>query len=228
MSEPDDAQDTASSSDVSRKPRIRLFPESAADSRSSLGEPFDDYGHLSLFLELPITDEPPAPDMSSDSEPPSATEPTDLSKAKLYGANLTRVHLEGVNLRDARLNGAKLVGAKLIKTDLTGADLRGANLRGADLSGATLTDAVLVRIEPEEPAKGIKLLVERMAAFVDGLRAWRRRDDHAEYEHADEEMSEYIARHNTDAILKDVIVDGETQWPAGFNWQRDGSVSASE
>jgi hypothetical protein len=54
-----------------------------------------------------------------------------LSRANLYGADLT-----GANLYGADLTGADLTGANLYGADLTGADLTGANLYGADVTGA--------------------------------------------------------------------------------------------
>jgi len=62
----------------------------------------------------------------------------DLSRANLYGANLSSAYLSGANLSSANLHGADLSGA-----NLSGADLYGANLYGADLSGADLSRADL-------------------------------------------------------------------------------------
>ncbi len=62
----------------------------------------------------------------------------DLSKAFLFGANLTNA-----DLRNTKLSGAFLYGANLESADLEGADLSGATLRGANLSGANLESADL-------------------------------------------------------------------------------------
>ena len=67
----------------------------------------------------------------------------DLSGANLSGANLTRANLYGANLSDANLSGANLYGADLSGANLTRANLSGANLYGANLSGANLTRANL-------------------------------------------------------------------------------------
>jgi uncharacterized protein YjbI with pentapeptide repeats len=65
---------------------------------------------------------------------------TDLSDAKLTGADLTlaklgEARLSGADLRDADLAGAHLHGADLRDADLRGASLLGADLRFAILSG---------------------------------------------------------------------------------------------
>src|SRR3990167_6800840 len=61
-----------------------------------------------------------------------------LSRANLYGADLTGANLTGANLTGADLTRADLTGADLTRADLTGADLTRADLTGADLYGANL------------------------------------------------------------------------------------------
>jgi len=67
----------------------------------------------------------------------------DLSRANLFGANLFGANLSRANLSRANLFGADLSGADLFGADLSGANLFGANLSGADLSGANLFGADL-------------------------------------------------------------------------------------
>ena len=67
----------------------------------------------------------------------------DLSRADLYGANLSGAELYGANLYGASLSGADLSRANLSEADLSGADLSRANLSGADLSIANLSGANL-------------------------------------------------------------------------------------
>jgi hypothetical protein len=90
---------------------------------------------------------------------------SDLSRAKLYGANFSKADLSYIDISEAHLgyanfNGATLIGAEISGTDLmftsflnanlneaslSGADLFGANLSGADLSDANLSGASLLR-----------------------------------------------------------------------------------
>jgi hypothetical protein len=65
-----------------------------------------------------------------------------LSRADLFGANLSRANLSRANLFGANLFGADLFGANLSGANLSGADLSGADLSGADLSGADLSRAM--------------------------------------------------------------------------------------
>ena len=58
-------------------------------------------------------------------------------------ANLSRANLYGADLSRANLSCADLYGANLSRANLYGADLYGANLCGADLSGADLSRANL-------------------------------------------------------------------------------------
>ena len=67
----------------------------------------------------------------------------DLSRANLFGANLSRANLFGANLSRADLSRANLFGANLFGANLSRADLSGANLFGADLSRANLSGADL-------------------------------------------------------------------------------------
>jgi len=80
-------------------------------------------------------------------------EKIDLSKAYLYGIDLSRVDLHGANLREAYLYGVDLSQSDLHKANLYGVNLRraylyktnlsGTNLRRADLYGADLRKADL-------------------------------------------------------------------------------------
>ena len=65
-------------------------------------------------------------------------ERADLSRANLYGADLSRANLSGANLYGADLSRANLYGADLSGADLSGANLSEANLYGADLYGAKI------------------------------------------------------------------------------------------
>ena len=73
---------------------------------------------------------------------------TDLRKARLEKAVLTRAYLQGSDLRKAHLQGTdlgdvNLQGAKLQKANLQGAKLRRANLQGVDLWDVNLQGANL-------------------------------------------------------------------------------------
>ena len=59
-------------------------------------------------------------------------ERANLSRANLWGADLSRANLSRANLGGADLGGANLSGANLSEADLWGADLSRANLRGAN------------------------------------------------------------------------------------------------
>ena len=67
----------------------------------------------------------------------------DLTRANLTRANLYRADLTRANLYRADLYGADLTRANLYRANLYGANLYGANLTGADLYGADLTGADL-------------------------------------------------------------------------------------
>jgi hypothetical protein len=67
----------------------------------------------------------------------------DLSRANLYGANLSRANLSRANLYGANLSSADLSRADLSSADLYGANLSRANLSRADLYGANLSRADL-------------------------------------------------------------------------------------
>jgi hypothetical protein len=71
------------------------------------------------------------------------SEPLDLSKTHLSGADLSRVNLEGANLSLADLSSANFAGAHLSNADLSNADLSNADLSNADLSNADLSNADL-------------------------------------------------------------------------------------
>ena len=66
-----------------------------------------------------------------------------LTRAYLQGADLREVNLQGADLRDANLQGADLGEANLQGADLGEANLQGANLRRANLQGADLQEAHL-------------------------------------------------------------------------------------
>lgn len=66
-----------------------------------------------------------------------------LSRAELFGANLSRANLSRANLFDATLSDATLSGSILSGSILSRADLSGVDLSYADLSGADLGDAAL-------------------------------------------------------------------------------------
>jgi uncharacterized protein YjbI with pentapeptide repeats len=103
--------------------------------------------------------------------------PTDLTGAKLRGANLQHAFLPSVDLRGADLGlcnlsaaqlsladlrGARLTEANLTGAALTSADLRGtvltlANLGGADLRGADLRRADLTGADLRAALSGVKL-----------------------------------------------------------------------
>lgn len=70
---------------------------------------------------------------------------SDLSEAKLNGADLKDANLNGAilshaNLSEANLNGATLINANLPYVNLIGADLSNADLFGANLFGVDLRD----------------------------------------------------------------------------------------
>jgi hypothetical protein len=67
----------------------------------------------------------------------------DLSRAFLYGIDLSEALLSRADLREADLSLAQLCGALLSEVDMSGARLRGANLCDADLRGALLSEADL-------------------------------------------------------------------------------------
>lgn len=72
----------------------------------------------------------------------------DLSKAKLYKANLEDAYIPGINLteadlRYANLKKANLSVARLYRVNMTNADLQGATLHKANLQEANLTGANL-------------------------------------------------------------------------------------
>ncbi|MEM6529008.1 MAG: pentapeptide repeat-containing protein [Chloroflexota bacterium] len=70
-------------------------------------------------------------------------ERANLSRASLWGANLSRADLREVNLSGAYLWGANLSRADLQGADLSGVDLWEANLSEADLQGVDLSRADL-------------------------------------------------------------------------------------
>jgi uncharacterized protein YjbI with pentapeptide repeats len=68
---------------------------------------------------------------------------TDLSFAKLYGANLSYANLNNAVLTNAELISANLVNATLIEANLSNANLNNADLKDAVLRGAILDNADL-------------------------------------------------------------------------------------
>ena len=75
--------------------------------------------------------------------------PSDLTMAKLDGADLRRANLRRCTFRDASLRDANLEGAVLEEARLVGADVTGANLRSVDLTELDLDNAVLREIPIE-------------------------------------------------------------------------------
>ena len=67
----------------------------------------------------------------------------DLSKATLAGANLQSANFRGATLAKAQLQNAKLMGAWLDNASLFHADLSKADLTAARLKGASFAGAVL-------------------------------------------------------------------------------------
>ena len=75
-----------------------------------------------------------------------------LQSADLEHADLSKAHLYGADLSNANLHRADLRKAKLIRSDLTNANLSNAkldkaNLREADLRGAKVTQEQLKKVE---------------------------------------------------------------------------------
>lgn len=68
---------------------------------------------------------------------------TDLYDADLYEADLSNTNLSGARLRGADMYAAKMNNVNLSGADMTDADMRGATMYGADLSGADLRRANL-------------------------------------------------------------------------------------
>ncbi|MGE0489910.1 MAG: pentapeptide repeat-containing protein [Vulcanimicrobiota bacterium] len=66
-----------------------------------------------------------------------------LVRAVLSRADLLQASLRGAELRDAFLAGANLSQCDFSQADLRGADFTGANLQQADLTGADLRGAIL-------------------------------------------------------------------------------------
>lgn len=71
------------------------------------------------------------------------SQPLDLHRTDLRGADLTEAHLEGAHLWGTHLEGADLTDSHLKGAVLFGAHLEGAHLEGADLGGAYLMDSHL-------------------------------------------------------------------------------------
>ena len=90
-------------------------------------------------------------------KPGASLSGADLSRASLYGADLSRANLSGANLSRADLYGADLSRANLSGANLSRADLDDASLDGADLSGANLSRADLYGANLESIAAVISL-----------------------------------------------------------------------
>jgi len=82
-------------------------------------------------------------ELSRHNFPSACFKDSNLDRANLSGANLAGATLSGTFLRTTDLTGADLTGADLTGADLTGADLTGADLTGADLEWAVLLGADL-------------------------------------------------------------------------------------
>jgi uncharacterized protein YjbI with pentapeptide repeats len=87
---------------------------------------------------------------------------SNLTKAKLIGANLI-----DANLREADLGRAKLSGANLFNADLSGAKLGNVELIGADLTNADLRCLPPVEGENVPPAKKKKRCADLTDAKLD-------------------------------------------------------------
>jgi uncharacterized protein YjbI with pentapeptide repeats len=106
-----------------------------------------------VFAMLALTVTWPAPAATDASCPLAGKRPADdlltkggspsLCKADLAGTNLSEARLGGADLHEANLRGANLPRADLGKANLRGADLRGANLTSANLGEADLSEANL-------------------------------------------------------------------------------------
>ena len=68
----------------------------------------------------------------------------DLTRADLFGTNLSRAELINADFSDANLSGTNLSRAELSRANFTGANLTGANLAGADLTAVNLFQANLI------------------------------------------------------------------------------------
>ena len=82
-----------------------------------------------------------------------ATEDVSMSGVSAPESNLTKAKLIGANLREADLGRAKLSGANLFNADLSGAKLGNVELIGADLTNADLRCLPPVEGENVPPAK---------------------------------------------------------------------------
>jgi GNAT superfamily N-acetyltransferase len=137
----------------------------------------------------------------------------DLSGYDLREANLTRANLTNVDLTNADLTGAKLGLARLSGARLTGARLNGASLRDATLNEATLNDAVLTGADlTYANLNGANLTDADLSGAV--LINARLRD--ARLNGANLSGANFTGADLTGANLKDVVTDGNTQFPDGF------------
>jgi uncharacterized protein YjbI with pentapeptide repeats len=80
---------------------------------------------------------------------------TDLSGAKLNGAQLAGADFNRTLMSYAQLQGSDLRGANFFRARLVGADLSGADIAGADFSEADLDAAVLRDVKGYAQAKGL-------------------------------------------------------------------------
>jgi hypothetical protein len=138
----------------------------------------------------------------------------DLAHVELHRADLNGAHLEGAVLVGADLRIAVLGGAYLERAALNGADLRSANLPGADLRGASLVGAdlrfaVLVGADLHKADLANADLYHAFVreALLDGASLYGAHLEGANLEGTN---------------LEGAIANGQTTWPAGFDWRRAG------
>jgi hypothetical protein len=108
-----------------------------------------------LALALLLPDRPPPDAATCDAPPAPAVNwsycrleglqaaNSDLTAARIDGANLRGANLRAANLSHANLAYSNLANANLRGARFASAQLKGANLRGADLSGANFEGADL-------------------------------------------------------------------------------------
>ena len=131
----------------------------------------------------------------------------DISSADLTGAVFYRADLDGVALFQLSLNNAQFVKAKLIRADLSGSalfesDLINADLSGANLSASLLIDASLINAD----LTGADLTgADLTGADLRGARY--------------NSGPEYVRSPHGDLIL-----EGPTRWPRGFDAKAKGAI----
>jgi hypothetical protein len=119
----------------------------------------------------------------------------DLRKAYLVHANLVGADLRGANLAGASLIGVNLEGAYLSDANLAGASITGSDLASADLGWANLEKALL----EGTVVRGVSLASANLSGTHLGV------------------MVDLEG-----AYLQGAVADGDTTWPAGFDWVMAG------